>query len=98
EMLAPPPLPRTLDASLRDLTSARPETRASAIVDLARHAGGSDDVRRRALPLLEKALRDDASAAARSAAAVALADLHAEEALPALLLAIEDADVHVRQM
>jgi hypothetical protein len=37
-MLAPPPLPRTLDAALRDLASARPATRASAIADLVVHA------------------------------------------------------------
>jgi HEAT repeat protein len=97
-MLAPPPLPRTLDASLRDLDSDRAETRASAMADLARHAGASAQVRARALPLLERALREDASPAARSAAAVALADLRAGEALPALLVAIEDVDVHVRQM
>ena len=97
-MLAPPPLPRKLDASLRDLASTRPETRASAIADLARHATGNDEVRTRALPLLEKALREDASPPVRSAAAVALADVHAVEALPALLIAIEDADLHVRQM
>ncbi|MDP8999861.1 MAG: HEAT repeat domain-containing protein, partial [Myxococcota bacterium] len=34
----------------------------------------------------------------RSEAALALADLRAEEALPGLLFAVEDADAHVRQM
>jgi HEAT repeat protein len=96
-MLAPPPLPRTLEASLRDLGSAKAQTRASAIGDLVRHARGDEATRKRALPLLEKALKDDASGV-RSAAAVALGDLVANEALGSVLVAIEDPDVHVRQM
>jgi len=96
-MLAPPPLPRTVEASFRDLDSARPQARMSSIEDLARHAGRDPGVRARAIPPLERALRDDVPGV-RSAAAVALADLHAKEALPALLVAIEDADDHVRQM
>ncbi|HEY2513863.1 MAG TPA: HEAT repeat domain-containing protein [Polyangiaceae bacterium] len=97
-MLAPPPLPRTLDAALRDLGSERAETRASAIADAVRHAALHDGVRARVLPLLETALKDDPAPGPRSAAAVGLGDLGAVEALPALLVAIEDADVHVRQM
>ncbi|MEO6419074.1 MAG: HEAT repeat domain-containing protein [Polyangiaceae bacterium] len=96
-MLSPPPLPRTLDACLRDLSSERKETRASAVKDLVVHAASSDATRTRAIPLLEKALSDDA-APVRSAAAVALADLQASEALPKLLVAVEDPDLHVRQM
>jgi len=96
-MLAPPPLPRTLEASFRDLSSTRPEARASSIEDLVRHAARDADVRLRAIPLLERALTDEV-AGVRSAAAVALADLKARDALPALLVAIEDADGHVRQM
>ncbi len=97
-MLAPPPLPRTLDAALRDLASPRAETRASALPDLVRHALSSDDVRARAIPLATAALTKDESPRVRSAAAVALGDLRADSALPALLVAIEDPDVHVRQM
>lgn len=97
-MLAPPPLPRTLEAAVRDITSAKPTVRASAIGDLARHAQGNDATRERALPLLEKALRDDLSPGVRSAAAVALADLRAHEVLASLLVAVEDAEQHVRQM
>ncbi len=97
-MFSPPPLPRTLDASLRDVASERAATRASAVTDLARHAVASPDVRARALPLLEKLLAHDVSGLARAAAAVALGDIHAAEALPALLVAIEDTDVHVLQM
>ena len=37
-MLGPPPLPRNLEAAIRDLDSTRAEVRASAIEDLVRHA------------------------------------------------------------
>src|ERR1700760_3907850 len=97
-MLSPSLLPRNLEAAFRDLGSEKPATRASAIRDVVRHALGSPDTRARALQPLVTALRDDATAAVRSAAAVALADLHADEALPALLMAVEDDDPHVRQM
>ena len=96
-MLAPPPLPRTVEASFRDLTSTKPQVRMSSIEDLARHALRDPVVRGRALPLLERALHDD-FAGVRSTAAVALADMKAKEALPALLVTIEDPDPHVRQM
>jgi HEAT repeat protein len=96
-MLAPPPLPRTVEASFRDLDAARPEVRASSIEDLARHAVRDPVVRARALAPIERALRDDV-AGVRSAAAVALADLRAKEALPALQVAMEDPSDHVRQM
>src|ERR1700733_12538134 len=96
-MLAPPPLPRTVDASFRDLSSTRPETRASSIEDLVRHATRDASIRERAIPLLQRALTDDV-AGVRSAAAVGLGDLKADDALPALLVCIEDMDGHVRQM
>jgi hypothetical protein len=95
-MFAPPPLPRTLEASLRDLSSAKPQVRASAIADLVRHAEGAE-VRAKALPLLEARLGDP-SPAVRAAAAVALGDIDGREVLPALLLRVEDDDAHVRQM
>jgi HEAT repeat protein len=97
-MLSPSPLPRNLEASFRDLASEKPATRASAIRDVVRHALGSEGTRARAIRELERALRDDTAAVVRSAAAVALADLAAGEALPTLLVAAEDADAHVRQM
>jgi hypothetical protein len=97
-MFLPAPLPRNLEASFRDLASERPATRASAIRDVVRHALRSDAARARAIPELERALRDDAAPAVRSAAAVALADLEAREALATLLVAVEDPDGHVRQM
>jgi HEAT repeat protein len=97
-MLSPSLLPRNLEAAFRDLGSEKPATRASAIRDVVRHALGDADTRARALQPLVTALRDDTVAAVRSAAAVALADLHAGEALPGLLMAVEDDDAHVRQM
>jgi HEAT repeat protein len=97
-MFAPSPLPRNLEASFRDLASEKPATRASAIRDVVRHALRSDAVRARALPLLERALKDDAAPGVRAEAAVALADVAAREALPTLLVAVEDDDPHVRQM
>ena len=96
-MLAPPPLPRTLEASLRDLSSTKAVTRASAVKDLARHASRDEDTRVRSLPLFERALKDEAPGV-RAAAAVALADVKGVETLAALLTAVEDVDAYVRQM
>jgi HEAT repeat protein len=97
-MFTPSPLPRSLEASFRDLGSERAATRASAIRDVVRHALRSDTTRVRAIAQLEKTLRDDPSSEVRVAAAVALADVVAREALPVLLVAVEDDDAHVRQM
>lgn len=96
-MLAPPPLPRTLAAAVRDLESARPEVRASAISDLVHHAKVDDVVRARALALFEERLRD-ADPRVRASACIAFADLLGHERLDALLLAVDDDDAHVRQM
>jgi HEAT repeat protein len=94
----PPPLPRTLEAAFRDLESEKASTRASSIRDVVRHALRSDATRARAIGRLESTLKADAVPGVRSEAAVALADLAAHEALPALLVAVEDDDAHVRQM
>ena len=72
--------------------------RRGAVADLARHAQGDEAVRARTIPLLEKALSGDLAPEVRSAAAVALGDVAAHEALQTLLVAMEDEDVHVRQM
>jgi len=96
-VLAPPPLPRNLEASFRDLASKRWDTRVSAIADVVRHAAQGGEVRGRALSGLEKLL-DDADPRVRAAAAVGLGDLEAREVLPRLLVAVEDGDGHVRQM
>src|SRR5258708_6489526 len=97
-MFTPSPLPRNLEASFRDLASERPTTRVSAVRDVVRHSLRGDATRARAIPLLERALRDDKAPAVRAAAAVALADVVAHEALPSLLVAVEDDDANVRQM
>jgi len=58
----------------------------------------ADSVRSRAIPALECLLTDDTSADVRTQAALALADVGAREALPALLVSVEDVDGGVRQM
>ena len=94
-MFQAPALPRTLAASLRDVASKQPAVRESAVRDLVKHA---DDAREDVVRALERALRDDDAPSVRSAAALGLADVGGSEALSALLVAMEDADVHVRQM
>jgi len=96
-MLAPPPLPRNLEASFRDLDSKSADVRASAVEDLVRHARRDEAVRARALPLLISKLSDEAPRP-RAAAAVALGDLDATSAVPELLRAVDDDDAYVRQM
>jgi HEAT repeat protein len=96
-MLGPPPLPRNLDAAIRDLESARPEVRVSAIEDLVRHGRTGEEIHARAVKLLVARLTD-AHPRVRSAAAIALGDLEAEDAVDALVKAIDDDDAHVRQM
>ncbi|MBK8257808.1 MAG: HEAT repeat domain-containing protein [Polyangiaceae bacterium] len=93
-MLGLPPLPRTLPAALRDISSKKPEIRAEAIRDLVRH---SADARSEAVRAVEGALRDT-DPRVRGAAATALSDMEAKESLPALLVAVEDDDAYVRQM
>jgi HEAT repeat protein len=97
-MISPSPLPRTLEASFRDLGSERAAVRASAIRDVVRHAAADGPTRERALPMLERALSADVASSVRAAAAIALADLGARETLPSLLVAVEDDDAMVRQM
>lgn len=96
-MLGPPLLPRNLDASVRDLSSTTSHVRASAIEDLVRHARSDERVRSQVVSLLVQKLTDE-HPRVRSAAAVALGDLGATEALTALMIAVEDEDAHVRQM
>lgn len=95
-MFQPPPLPRKYDACVRDLASAKAEVRASAAHDIVRHAREGEH-RAQALRLLQKAL-DDESPRVRAAAAIALADLRATDAVAALVVRMEDDDADVRQM
>ncbi|AGP41207.1 HEAT repeat domain-containing protein [Sorangium cellulosum] len=94
-MFGPAPAKRTLEAALRDVASQKPAVRVEAVTDLVPYAATE---RERVLRAIEGALRSDAHAAVRAAAAIALADTKAVEALPALLLAVEDEDPNVRQM
>jgi HEAT repeat protein len=94
-MFRPPPLPRSLDAALRDIASPKAAVRAEAARELVPHASAA---RARVVGILEGALRDDKEGSVRAAAAVSLADIEARESLPALLVAVEDEDPLVRQM
>lgn len=93
-MFRPPPLPRTLDAALRDLGAAKPGVRIESLRDLTRHADAS---RGQVVSALEGALRDPTKEV-RAAAATALADVEAREATVALIAAAADPEVLVRQM
>ena len=88
------PLPRTLEASIRDLKEKNPVVRRSAIRDLGRHA------REQTTPAIVDALLDalrDADPLVRTEAAYCLGDAEAKEALPALLVAVDDPHSGVRQ-
>jgi len=89
------PLPRSLEAALRDAKHEKERVRASALADLSRHAAASDA---RAVDAILEALRGDASPEVRAAAALALADAGAKQAAGAALQATSDADQRVRQM
>jgi HEAT repeat protein len=95
-MLGLPPLPRTLDAALRDIEHERQHVRLSALRDLVRLA--RSQARLGAIQALGRALLRDASAEIRTEAAMGLADCEATEASAELLAALEDAHVRVRQM
>ena len=96
-MFHPPPLPRNLEAAFRDLASKTIDTRAGAARDVVRHALADSSLRLRAIRALEPAL-DDPAPLVRSAAALGLGELEATEALPKLLLRVEDENDNVRQM
>jgi HEAT repeat protein len=88
------PLPRSIEAALRDVRDAKAAVRLSAVSDLALHAG-TDERARDALVL---ALRKDVSAQVRGGAAVALADAKAQVEMEPLLDALSDSNLYVRQM
>ncbi len=95
-MYTPSPLPRTLQAAIRDATHKKLEVRVSAVHDLGRLAGG--DERDAALAELVKVLEHDEAAAVRAEAAVAMADAQAHEHLDELIAALDDGHTRVRQM
>lgn len=90
------PLPRTLEAALRDLQDPKAGVRRSAVADLARLA--HTDHRSEALDALTARLLDDDDADVRADAALGLADAEGRGALDALVEAARDAHARVRQM
>jgi HEAT repeat protein len=95
-MLGLPPLPRTLGAAQRDIVDPKERVRLSTIRDLVRLTRSAE--RQPALAALDRALLQDSSAECRAEAAVALADADASESREALLAALEDQSLRVRQM
>src|SRR5262245_33160906 len=90
------PLPRSLEAALRDAVHEKERVRLSAVRDLARHAGA--EARGRAVAALIDRLTADDAPEVRAAAALALADSGAREGLDALLAAARAEHPRVRQM
>lgn len=90
------PLPRTLAAALRDVAHADRRVRQSALADLERLSDGEG--RAQALEALRAALTGDAEPELRAAAALALADARATEALPSLIEAADRDEPRVRQL
>ena len=98
-MFAPPPLPRTLEATFRDLSSETESVRVSALSDLGRHLLTEDGsaCRARGASALGVALAD-ASAKVREIAAIVAGEVACIELVPRLLVALEDPHTMVRQM
>jgi HEAT repeat protein len=94
-MLGFTPLPRTLEAALRDAEDARADVRLATLSDLKRHARSGSETARR---LLAKQLAADPEPQVRGGAALALADIDAHGELSALVAATADHDPYVRQM
>ena len=94
-MLGFTPLPRTIEAALRDAEHARADVRLASLADLKRHARGGDDS---AVAALVARLSRDPEPQVRAGAALALADIDAKDELPVLLAASGDVDPGVRQM
>lgn len=90
------PLPRTVEAALRDAGHAKLAVRLSALADLGRFASGADA--ERAIDEITRLLANDPAAEVRARAALALADAKASRAGRALIAAAKDPDQQVRQM
>ena len=94
-MLGFQPLPRTLEAALRDVEHARADVRLASLADLKRHArSGSDD----AVRALVVRLQSDPEPQVRANAALSLADIDARTELDTLVAATADQEPTVRQM
>lgn len=98
-MLGFRPLPRTLDAAVRDAKHAtRDLVRIEAVRDLGRYAADADAaVRERSVGALCQGL-SDSTPAIRGESALALADAAAKPAVAALITAAGDSNQKVRQM
>jgi HEAT repeat protein len=94
-MLGFTPLPRTLEAALRDAEHERPDVRLASLSDLKRHAKGGAST---ALDALVSRLKSDPEPQVRAGAALAMADVDARLQLPALVEAASDQESGVRQM
>lgn len=90
------PLPRTIAAALRDVSSKRPEVRRSALLDLVRHVDSPD--RSTIVDVLGQVLEGDPDPLAREVVAIASADNEIVELVPRLLKTLEDPAPRVRQM
>lgn len=88
--------PATLEVVLRDLQSRDVRARVAA-VEHAPSVARAENARGGIVDALVRALKDD-SEHVRGAAALALADMEANEALPALLVAADDDAFVVRQL
>lgn len=88
--------PRTFDAAMRDTGAHKASDRVSAVRDLARHGA---EHRAEVIERLRECLQQDEAAAVRAEAAVALADVGATEAVPALIARAErERTIEARQM
>jgi HEAT repeat protein len=94
-MLGFTPLPRTLEAALRDAEHARADVRLATLADLKRHAREGSEAARK---LLVRQLAADPEPRVRAGAALALADIDAFGEISALVNATGDQDPSVRQM
>lgn len=90
------PLPRSLQAALRDAAHAKPRVRLSAVADLARWADAEDG--EPCVTRLLELVESDPDPEVRAAAVLALADARAEGALPALSRAARSDTPRVQQM
>lgn len=89
------PLPRNLEATLRDVHAKRVDVRKSVLRDLARHLDGPS--RAAVAESLRHLLREDPDVEVRVLSAIAAADGGATELLPELLEALRDPSPRVTQ-
>jgi HEAT repeat protein len=90
------PLPRNVEAALRDISHDKEQIRLSALRDLARLAAGPE--RQQVVNKLVNVLAEDGSPDVRARAAITLADARAHTAGPSLVKALRDPSDYVRQM